>query len=150
MKLILFFLLLTSSSCYLVTGFKTRSFSYANDKQQKKTFKLQVPRGYLSEKITHDNTGGKEQLYQYSNGTVFYVAYTRDTLKTFQPIKEEDHIPLPHPQGGWIYKGVGKDGLYWREIRQDSLRFGYRFVPSILEAKFDEALNFNSLQKGKR
>ena len=150
MKLILFFLLLTTSSCYLVTGFKTRSFSYADDKQQNHSFKLQVPRGYLTEKITNDSAGGKEQLYKYSNGTLFYVAYAPDTSKTFQPIKEEDHIPLQHPQGGWIYKGVGKDGLYWREIRQDSLRFGYRFVPGILEAKFDEALNFNSLQKVKR
>ncbi len=150
MKLILFFLLISLSSCYLITGYKKRSFTYSNGPEQSHTLKLQVPRGYLDEKTTTDSTGNKEQVYRYINGMVFYVAYTPDTLKEFHPIEESRHVPLPHAQGGWIFKGVEKNNLFWREIRQDSLRFGYRYVPSELEAKFDAALNFNSLQKGKR
>ena len=150
MKLILLALLLFATSCSLLSGFNKRKFHYEASNQQSQTLTLLIPRGYVQEKIAIDSAGNKEQVYHYSNGTILYFVQTIDTLKPYQPIIEENSIPLPHPHGGWIYKGIDSNNLYWREIRQGYFRFGYRFVPTNSEIKFDSVLNFISSQRERK
>jgi hypothetical protein len=46
-----------------------------------------------------------------------------------------------------VYKGQDEKELFYREIRQGNLRFGYRQVSPDAELLFDSATNFASLQK---
>ena len=106
---------------------------------------IKVPRGFKIRDVTVDSAGNKEQVYRYANGAVYYAAYSLDSTRTYQPINERINQPLPHRLGGWIYKGQDSSFLFWREIRMDSLTFGYRHVSRENEIRFDEALNYSSL-----
>jgi hypothetical protein len=46
-----------------------------------------------------------------------------------------------------MYKGLDSAGRYWREIRTDSFRFGYRFVPEAAEHLFDSAVNYAGMRR---
>jgi hypothetical protein len=86
-------------------------------------------------------------VYTYPDGTFLYFA-NGDTLKKYQPINEEMNVRLPHPAGGWMYKGMDSSKrLFWREVRQGNLRFGYRNVSADSEIRFDSSLNYASYPK---
>jgi hypothetical protein len=74
-------------------------------------------------------------------------AFLRDTLMELQAFDKRMHQPRVHVRGGQVYKGQDEKELYYREIRQGNLRFGYRLVPGSVELLFDSATNFASLQK---
>ena len=106
---------------------------------------IKVPRGFKIRSVNVDSAGNKEQVYRYVNGAVYYAAFSLDTTRTYQPIDTSVNQPLPHRMGGLIYKGQDSSHLFWREIRMDSLSFGYRHVSRDNEIRFDEALNYSSL-----
>jgi hypothetical protein len=133
------------SSCFLFKDLKADRFTYNADGQAY-SIKTRVPRGFDREKLERDSAGNTVKFYYYSNGTVFYSAYMADTSKQLQYIDYTRHIPLPHKDGGWIYKGMDSTERYWREIRLANYKFGYVNVPRSLEWDYDEALNYNSLQ----
>lgn len=137
--------LVVLSSCFLLKDLKQERFVYNADGRAH-VLHIRVPRGFDREKLERDSAGNTVQYYYYSNGTVFYAAFMVDTSKQLQPIDYTQNIPLPHKDGGWIYKGMNDDERYWREIRLANYKFGYVNVPRSLEGDFDEALNFNSLQ----
>jgi hypothetical protein len=86
-------------------------------------------------------------FYTYANGAILYFA-SADTLKEYQPINKQLNVRLPHPAGGWMYKGMDSSThLFWREVKQGNLRFGYQNVPSDLEIKFDSSVNYASYPK---
>lgn len=105
-----------------------------------------IPKNYVKQEI-RDSAGNREQYYYYTGGGVLYAAYLADTTKELQPINIKIHQPQIHRLGGLIYKGQDSADLYYREIRQGNFRFGYRFVPEVLELQFDSATNFASMQR---
>ena len=141
-------LLVLLSSCFLLRDLKRERFTY-NANGQARTLVVQVPRGFDREKLEVDSAGNTTKFYNYSNGTVYYVAHLVDTARQLQFINYGINMPLEHINGGWIYKGQDSTGRYWREIRVGPYKYGYRAVPRLQEGDFDEALNWSSLQQAK-
>ncbi len=121
--------------------FKKRQFVFdgANGDQ---AVALRIPVGYTREEIKMDSAGNKEQFYYYRNGAFFYISRLEQPINPLQRIDQENNIPLEIPKGGLIFKGVLPGPLFWREIRLDSFRIGYRNVPRASEIVFDSATNF--------
>lgn len=143
MKFFLLAALIGFSSCALFDDFKKREFNYGPGAEDK--FQLLIPKGWSKKDISLDSAGYKEQFYTYKNGSIIYFVRAADTTKTYQQFDTSRHIPLVHPAGGLIFKGVDSKGLYWREIRINEFRFGYKDVPTETEARFDSSLNFAAL-----
>ncbi|HEX8316004.1 MAG TPA: hypothetical protein VF609_13475 [Flavisolibacter sp.] len=107
---------------------------------------LIVPRGFVKQE-RRDTAGVSLQTFYYPGGAIMYAAYLADTTFEIQPFSKTSHQPLVHRLGGLVFKGQDENELFYREIRQGNLRFGYRGVPSLNEDFFDSATNFASLQK---
>jgi len=133
-------------SCSLLRGYKKREFVYGNDD---KTLALLIPSGYSKEETRTDSLGNKERVYHYRNGASLYFARTM-VVKDMQPIDKQNNIPLAHPYGGLMYKGLDERGLYWREMQRNGFRFGYKNVPSNWEIKFDSSVNYAGYQRVRR
>jgi hypothetical protein len=137
--------LVAFSSCFLFRDFRKTKFTYSQNGQTA-TIPLVVPKGFLKQERV-DTAGVSLQTFYYTNGAMLYAAYVTDTATTLQPINERLHEPQYHRLGGRVYKGQDSLELFYREIRQGHLRFGYRHVPNDWEWQFDSATNFASLQK---
>src|SRR5215217_775493 len=145
---VLSFVLLFCASCSLFSGLRKRNFTHTiNEKPQ--TLRILVPKRYANKQTSADSAGSQHRYYTYKNGAQLYVIYTTDTLTQFQPIDTTTHIPKLHPYGGLMYKGLDSAGLFWREIRTDSFRFGYRLVPHDVEPLFDSAVNYDAMRRFK-
>ena len=147
MKSIILFLFVSSAlcSCFLFKDYRKKEFIYSRNGQAA-TLPIIVPKGYLKQE-TADTAGVMLHTFYYKGGAILYAAYLTDTTAELQPINKGIHQPQLHRLGGLVYKGQDEGELYYREIRQGSFRFGYRFVPEVLELQFDSATNFASLQK---
>ena len=144
--LLLFSLLVVFvSSCFFRRGYKASSFTYSHGGQSA-TIPLMVPRGY-SKVETKDTAGISLETFYYPNGVLLYSAYLTDTAYEIQSFDSSLHQPQIHRLGGLVYKGQDEKELFYREIRQGNLRFGYRYVPDRLEFVFDSCTNYASLQK---
>jgi hypothetical protein len=141
---LLFFVVVLVSSCFLFKDYKKKTFTYERNGQQF-SLPLVVPKGFIKEEIT-DTAGILLQTYYYAGGSILYAAYLNDTTYELQPLNKSVHQPLLHRLGGLVYKGQDANELFFREIRQGNFRFGYRYVPSLLEGQFDSATNQASLQ----
>lgn len=146
-RFLFFFLIIFFSSCFLRRDYKRLNFTYANSGGAT-TIPLVVPRGY-SKVEKGDTAGVTLQTFYYPNGAVLYTAYLTDTTVEVQSFDKTLHQPQIHRLGGLVYKGQDERELFYREIRQGPLRFGYRSVPKKAEFEFDSATNFASLQKGR-
>jgi len=145
-KMLLFSLvIIVVSSCFLRREYKTSSFTY-NSGGQSGTIPLKVPWGY-SKKEMKDTAGISLETFYYPNGAILYSAYLSDTTYEIQSFDSALHQPQIHRLGGLVYKGQDEKELFYREIRQGHLRFGYRSVPGRLEFVFDSSTNYASLQK---
>jgi hypothetical protein len=147
MKSIILFLFISTAfcSCFLFKDYKKKEFIYFRNGQTA-ALPIIVPKGYLKQE-TADTAGVTLHTFYYTGGAILYAAYLTDTTAELQPINRVDHQPQIHRLGGIVYKGQDEADLYYREIRQGSFRFGYRFVPEFLELQFDSATNYASLQK---
>ncbi len=145
MKFCLLAVLFGVSSCALFNDFKKREFEYGPEAGNR--FQVLIPKGWSKKDITLDSADYKEQFYTYKNGSVLYFIRAADTTKIYQQFDTSRHIPLIHPNGGLIYKGIDPIGLYWREIRINEFRFGYKGVPTETEVRFDSAVNYAALMK---
>lgn len=131
-------------ACFLRKDFRASQFTFdANGQSQ--TVPLIVPRGFTKQERT-DTAGIALQTFYYPGGPVFYVAHLKDTSFQLQTIDERLHQPRVHFLGGRVFKGMDKDELFYREIQQGNLRFGYRLVPKAVELHFDSATNFAAMQ----
>jgi len=133
------FAILFLASCSVVDDFNRREFIYPGVAKQQKLV-LQVPRGYREEKKLLDTTGGKEQYYYYSNGALIYFT-NKVSLSTENDSIIEKSNPEPAGEHSFVYHGIDKDGLYWKEIRHETFRFGYSYVPKDRLVQFEQALN---------
>lgn len=135
-------------SCFFAAPkFRQSTFTYTNENGTQ-SFPVIVPKGYSAQKFTTDSAGNSGVLYHYGKA-IFYVTYVRDTTQQTQPIDTSMNVPRIHPLGGLIYKGIDAKGAFWREIRRQHLRFGYRDVPRSLEFALDSATNYASMMKVK-
>lgn len=146
MKCLLIFFILLLCSCSPFRSLRAKTFVYTTG-DEKRILPLLVPKKYLKEEKLSDPNGNETIMYTYPDSALLYFAHA-DTLKEYHPINEAMHLRLPHPGGGWMYKGMDSSKrLYWREIKQGNLRFGYRNVSPELEIKFDSSLNYASYPK---
>lgn len=136
-------------SCSPFAALRKREFTFS-DNNQTQTLRIKVPKRFAKQPPTGDSMGVQQQVYNYSNGALLYVIYTTDTLAQFQPIDTTGNIPKLHPYGGLMYKGLDSLGRFWREVRTDSFRFGYRFVPPDAEVLFDSAVNYAAARRFKK
>jgi hypothetical protein len=134
-------------SCFLFREYRETQFSYSGNGQAS-VIPLVVPKGFSRQERT-DTAGIALQTFHYPNGAILYTAYLADTTYELQPFDSRLHQPQIHRLGGLVYKGQDDKELFYREIRQGHLRFGYRKVPSGVELLFDSATNFASLQKSR-
>lgn len=138
---VVLFLSMALSSCFLISRYRRTEFMY-NEGAQSFSIPVVVPKGFTREKTEVDSSGNTILSYTYKNNAFFYVAHMVDTSVQIQPMAAEDHIPRRFTlTGGLVYKGMDK-GLYWREIRQNDIWVGYRFVPREWESRFDSATNY--------
>jgi hypothetical protein len=136
---------ITIISCSLFPELSRRDFTF-NNNNSTQNINILVPRGYAKTEKVIDSAGNQLQLFHYGNA-ILYSAFFKDTAMSFQNIDTSFHIPLPHPRGGLIYKGIDSAHLYFREIRlYNGLRFGYKNVSQAQEGAFDSALNYSSLR----
>lgn len=144
-KLLFLFFMIAFVSCALFPELSKRDFSF-NNNNSTQNINILVPRGYAKTEKIIDSAGNQQQLFYYGNA-ILYTGYYTDTTKSFQRIDTSFHIPLPHPRGGLIYKGIDSAHLYFKEIRlYNGLRFGYKNVSQAREGAFDSALNYSSLR----
>ncbi len=142
MSLLLLLVVITfCSSCSLFgPKFTKTTFSYtANGVSH--SVPVIVPKGFRTAKNGTDSSGSGV-LFDYGK-SIFYVAYVIDTSLRTEFVDPEVNIPLPHPLGGSIYKGLSQSG-FWREIRRGNLRVGYQNVSKSGEFAFDSASNYVS------
>ncbi len=149
LKIFCLLLLVISSSCSLLNGFKRREFHYTDNNSSQK-IALLIPKSFDSQKKLVDSAGNQQQVFRYENGAFLYFAFIADTTKEYQPIMEERHIARMHPAGGFYYKGRDSNGLYWRELRQNNFRAGYKNVSPEIEEKFDSAVNYAGYRRVRR
>ena len=146
MKPILFLFVSTSiCSCFLSKDYRKKEFIYTNNGQNISQ-SIIVPKGYTKQEVI-DTAGIHLTTFHYPDGAYLYAAHLTDTTYELQQFNKTTHQPLYHRLGGMVYKGQDGNELFYREIRQGNLRFGYRNVPPHSEALFDSASNFGSLQK---
>ena len=146
MKLAPFILLLFISACiFRKEYYKASQFTF-NRNGQAVTVPLVVPKGFTRQEKA-DTAGVMLQTFYYPNGAMLYAAFLQDTMMELQPFDKRLHQPHVHRLGGMVYKGQDADELFYREIRQGNLRFGYRLVPRSAELLFDSATNHASLQR---
>lgn len=133
------------SSCFLRRDYRASRFNFEREGQTV-SIPLIVPKGFQRQERV-DTAGISLQTFYYPNGAILYSAYLKDSAMQLQSINEKVHQPRVHFLGGQVYKGVDGNELFYREIRQGNLRFGYRLVPPSVELQFDSATNYASLQK---
>lgn len=141
-----FLLLLTTAlnACFLFKDYKKKEFAYTQNAQAQ-ILPIIVPKGYVKEEAK-DTAGIRLYTFHYPDGALLYAAYLTDTTYELQSFNKALHQPKPIGINGLVYKGQDADDLFYREIRQGNLRFGYRNVPAIHETYFDSATNYAVLQ----
>jgi len=138
MRAAIFLMAVLFSSCSAIDVYKTREFSF-DDNEKRQRVILHIPKGFAEEKFLLGNTGGKEQYYYYLNGALLYFAKNVNWDTENQLFI--DKAKAISENSRFVYKGVDKDGLHWKEIRIDDFRFGYSYVPRDHLEKFEQAIN---------
>ena len=136
MKIIYLFIIVLLVACNPYRNFKTAQFK-AGDK----TLALFVPPKYIKQELKTDSAGNTIQVYNYGDGAYLYFAAVKDSID-MQVIDKEKNIAKPHINGGVFYKGVDANGLFWREVQYNNVRYGYKNINGSNEIKFDSAINF--------
>ncbi|MGN6402169.1 MAG: hypothetical protein ACTHMD_17045 [Flavisolibacter sp.] len=146
-SVVILFLCATLSSCFLFSKYRRTDFTY-NEGSQSYTIPVVVPKGFVKERTEVDSSGNTILSYVYKNNALFYIAHLEDTAAQVQPIAEDENQPrISLMTGALVYKGLDSFNLYWREVRRNDLRFGYRFVPKEWEIRFDSATNYGMVQR---
>jgi hypothetical protein len=148
-NLVLCLVLMYCASCGLFSDLRKRTFTYTQGTDEQ-TLRILVPKKYAERECFTDSAGNQQQYFRYSNGAFLYMIHTTDTLTQFQPVDTTKNIPKQYYNGALMYKGLDSSGLFWREMRTDSFRFGYRFVPDDMEILFDTAVNYAGMQRFKK
>lgn len=119
-------------------GYKKRTFAYELGEEAAVVF--YVPSEYKEEKFKVGDGPGLEQYYTYNPGSIFYISHKTAWPTINQLFIADTSKPLVR-ENEFIYSGTDESGFYWKEIRIDSLRFGYSFVPVNLLEQFEHTLN---------
>lgn len=143
MRTILFFLLplMLALACSGPRNLQRAQFVY-REGEKLQTLSLPVPQGFNEDKMLLDTNGGKEQYYYYPSGALFYFT-NKVTWNTENDslIRVQQGSRFSPKRASYTYKGVDRNGLYWKEVRINDFRYGYSYVPKSLVGPFDDALN---------
>src|SRR6478672_12699831 len=134
MKIYMALLMLCTAlnSCFLFSKYKRSSFTY-NENGSTYSVPVIIPKGFTKERTEVDSSGNTILTYSYGP-ELFYLAYMSDTSSAIHAIDETINIPRFYkPTGALVYKGMDSLHRYWREVRQDKLRSGYRNVSGEME-----------------
>lgn len=137
------------ASCGVFSDLRKREFRYTEG-EVSKTLRISVPKKYVKRESVTDSAGNQRQYFRYSNGAVLYLIETADTAARFQSFDTAYNIPKPFYNGGLMVKGVDTAQRFWRELRVDSFRIGYRAVPHDQEILFDSAVNYAGMLRFKK
>ncbi|HEX6334029.1 MAG TPA: hypothetical protein VFZ78_07365 [Flavisolibacter sp.] len=135
------------SSCMLFSGYRKSSFTYSENGTAH-TVPVLVPRGYTGSSIERDSAGNTWRMFRYPGRGFFYVGYWIDSLTGLQDVQPQLHQQKEHPSGGWEFKSMDNDHLFWRELRKGGLRTGYRYISPAAEPAFDSASNYTIWKVG--
>lgn len=138
------FVLFGFASCFLFKDYKRKNFAYTQAGQPQ-SLALLVPKGYVKETV-RDTVGIQLHSFEYPGGALLYAAYLTDTTYELQSFDRAVHQPKPFGTAGLAYKGQTADLLFYREIRQGNLRFGYSGVSETSEVFFDSATNYAAMR----
>lgn len=147
--LVVFFLAFGCSSCIFFSKYKRDEFRYVQAGGEQ-NLALLLPKGFQTSKQIVDSAGNTIKSFRYANGGTIYFAAMIDSNVALQTYDTMLHLPLLHPFGGLMYKGIGTDNRIWREIRNKQFRAGYYQVPIDVEGYFDSSLNYVAREYGKR
>ncbi len=134
----LLILLVILTGCSVYPGLKKRTFSFTMDKSDVVLF---VPARYKAAQMRVGLRGGIEQFYRYNHGAYLYVSHRAEWNSSNDQFIAQDTTQRVQANGGFIYSGRDKSGLFWKEVRVDSLRWGYSFVPVNLLPQFEQFAN---------
>ncbi len=126
------------SGCAMYPGLKKRPFSFNMDKKDVLLF---VPSGYLQEQVQLGNKGGIKQFYYYNHGAHVYISYRPEWPSSNHRFLAADTANRVEANGGFMYSGRDENGLYWKEVSVDSLKWGYSFVPVNLLPRYEQFVN---------
>ena len=131
-------LLAMLSGCTVYPGLKKRAFSYTMDKRDAFIF---VPAGYIDAQVKVGAMGGIEEFYRYNHGAYVYMSHRAEWKSSNHRFIATDTIKGIESNGGFMFSGRDESGLYWKEVRVDSLKWGYSFVPVNLLPQFEQFIN---------
>lgn len=143
-----FFFILLFSSCAGYTSMKNRPFSY--NLGGSKDILFAVPSGYVKEQVKVSPNGGVEQFYQYNHGAYLYLSHATEWNSLNQKFITVESKSVEVKDGEFMFSGIDESGLYWKEVRVDSLKWGYSFVPVNLLPLFDLSINTIRIKNKKR
>lgn len=136
-------LLLLFSSCSLFSKYRKENFTYRKEGQQI-TKQVLVPKGYRKHDQETDSLGNTISTYSYGGDKIYYLAYLADTTKMLQPIDYSRHVPREDGYGGVSFKGTDEGSYFWRELRRQRFRIGYRAAEAgKVEGRFDSSTNYS-------
>lgn len=129
---------LVFSGCAVYPGMKKRPFSVSMDRKDVSIF---VPSGYTEEQVRLGSQGGIEQFYQYNHGALLYISHRAEWSSSNLRFIAADTLKGMKANGGFMFSGRDQNGLYWKEVSVDSLKWGYSFVPVNLLPRYEQFVN---------
>ena len=141
MKIFLFFVLISFSSCFLFSDFRKSNFSNGDQ-----NISLIVPKKYKKIRNETDSLGNQQKFYEYEDGSFIFLTTMSDTSSFYLPLDTSLHIAQPNAAGGRYYKGVFPDLRFWREVKIGKLRYGYFNAAYESEGVYDSAINYIRLK----
>jgi hypothetical protein len=85
--------------------------------------------------------GGIEQFYRYNHGAYVYMSHRAAWNSSNDRFLAADTVQGIETNGGFMFSGRDESGLFWKEVRVDSLKWGYSFVPVNLLPQFEQFVN---------
>lgn len=143
-----FLLLVIFCSCAGYPHMKKRSFSYTLG--ESKNIVFFVPAGYKKEQVKVGADKGIEQFYQYNHGAYFYISHRAEWHSLNERFVSLSNDPVKTDEGEFMYSGTDESGLYWKEVKIDSLKWGYSFVPVNLLPLFEQSVNSIRIKNRRR
>lgn len=135
------------SACSLKRKSRKYLKHYIPDKQQFVWYSIDVPKGYEFFWISAAGDPQDSKEYKYKDSSIIY-------LMDFHHTPNNDLMKSSFKkqwQGNWSMFNILSNininfegevrNLFWKEIRLDEVKFGYKNVPESRKAEFDKALN---------
>lgn len=115
--------------------------SVIGNKEKITTIYLRIPKGYKYSGIKADAESGLENQYRFADSSVIYLTDFVGTINASIINDNQLDYNKRFSADTAIFKGVMKNGKYWKEVKYFNLFYGYYDVPLISKDKYDRILN---------